>query len=953
LWLCTSPALAQNGWIVGSVRDSEKDSPIPGALVEVIDETGAFVAQALAGPDGAFRVEIEPGTYTVRFRSAGWYTEELVDQSVTAGETTTANAALTPNPYELDALLISVSKMEEKLTEAPAAVEIATRREISARPSTTIIDHVKGKAGVDVFTTGVQSHNVVIRGFNNILSGGVLNMIDNRIARIPAIRANLAYLIPTTDLDLDRMEVVLGPGSALYGPNADNGVIHSITKSPIDDPGLSFSLAGGLRQQGAEIGDGGQRLFEASDEGIFHGEGRIAVSPSDKLGFKLSGQYFMGTDYLFIDDAETAKQESAAECEASAFDLMNAGCLEFADGLDLTNQADRQLLVRSVENVAGGRDLDLERWSLDGRLDWRPSLGTSLVVAAGRATALSNVDLTPLGAAQVIDWAYDYAQVRLRSGDLFAQVFLNKNDNSDTFLLRSGRPLIDKSEQWVGQLQYASRIGERHDLIYGAEVLYTVPKTEGTINGQFEDDDTITEVGGYLQWRYEIDPRLDLTGGARIDNSSRLDRPVFSPRAALVFKPRPGHSLRATFNRAFSTPSTVSLFLDISGGTVPLGGPFAYDIRATGSSGVGFKFARDASGIPMHQSPFAPLLGGSPREFLRTTTDQLWAEAVALISLQDPEAGQLLAAIASPTEADVPVVPLTLNPDEEVYMSMSGGLAGIDDIPELKPSTTTTFEVGYKGLIGDNRLLLAANAWYSRVSDRISDQRVISPNVFLEGGALGVYLERQFLALVPDVFPDDEAARAEAGALAGTIGAIPLGVITPEQAGGTASAIVLADRNLLAFDLFGAEISARYHFGDADSEGRETGWEAEGAVSFVNDDQFAPGDGEAEGAIIPLNAPTVKGAGTIRYRDDRAGINGQIRFRAQNGFPMNSGVYSGDVDAYAVLDVGLGYRVRGLRGVWLQLDVQNLFDNQYRSSVGAPELGRFMMLRVRYDTSRF
>jgi hypothetical protein len=113
---------------------------------------------------------------------------------------------------------------------------------------------------------------------------------------------------------------------------------------------------------------------------------------------------------------------------------------------------------------------------------------------------------------------------------------------------------------------------------------------------------------------------------------------------------------------------------------------------------------------------------------------------------------------------------------------------------------------------------------------------------------------------------------------------------------------------------------------------------------------------ESSGAaseIVPLNAPTLKGSASLIYRDTEAGLNGAIRFRAQNGYPANSGVYVGDVEAFGVVDVAFGLKVPGMRNVWLQLDVQNVLDNSYQSFVGTPELGRFGLLRLRWDYSPF
>ncbi|TFG64800.1 MAG: TonB-dependent receptor, partial [Gemmatimonadales bacterium] len=103
-----------------------------------------------------------------------------------------------------------------------------------------------------------------------------------------------------------------------------------------------------------------------------------------------------------------------------------------------------------------------------------------------------------------------------------------------------------------------------HSLIYGFDYLHTVPQSEGTINGRHEDDDTVDEVGGYVQYEGALSDMFELVLAARVDKHSRLNDAVFSPRAAIVYKPDDTNSFRLTFNRAFTTPTTLNFFLDLS-----------------------------------------------------------------------------------------------------------------------------------------------------------------------------------------------------------------------------------------------------------------------------------------------------------------------------------------------------------------------------------------------------
>ncbi|MEN8374578.1 MAG: TonB-dependent receptor [Gemmatimonadota bacterium] len=929
-----SPAAAQTGAVAGTVRAAASEAgfsragtPLATVLVRVLGDGDQLVANALTTSEGTFRIaNIPAGTYTVVFTSAGWVEQRETGVTVSAGQTASLTVAMGEQVFNLNPITVTASKTEEKVLEAPAAIEVVNTNDIAEQPATTIAEHIKDLPGVDVLPTGLQGGYVVVRGFNNIFSGASLTMTDNRIARVPSLRANILHFNPTTNLDLERIEVVLGPGSALYGPNASSGVIHSITKSPIDYPGGAISFGGGFRQQtdvsGADVVFAGDTIpfpgFESSDEGVIHAEGRYAYRASERFGVKVSGQYFSGDDFRFVDPDEAEQQTIAAACLAD-FGPTNLACRNFDAGLNLGTSEGLAVLRESVDNVAAGRDYDLERWAVDGRIDVRPDEETTLIFAGGHSKTSNSIDLTGLGAAQVQDWGYNYGQVRALYKSAFAQLFFNKSDNSDSYLLRSGRPLVDKSSLFVAQIQNATAVADRQRFVYGFDFLRTNPQTEGTINGNNEDSDEFNEFGGYVQSETDIGDKLDLVAALRVDKSDALEDPVYSPRAALVFSPDEANSLRLTFNRSFGTPSTLNLFLDISGQSVPLGGPFRYDIRAQGVTKDGLAFQRrEGVALPDHTSPFGLVFGSNPREFHPTTTAQLWAEAVAVAGTIDPTLAAILGSLPVPSEQQVGVSVLTLNPSTASFEPAGS----IEDIPALKPTITNTIEVGYKGLLAD-RVLLAANAYYSRIDDFISALRNVTPNVFLNGADLAAYL-------TPFVGP------ANAGAIATQLGSIPLGVITSPEAGGSDAAILLTYQNLADVDMWGGDVSATIILDDS--------WEVSGSLSLVNDDEFDTGE-----EIVPLNATTAKGSLGLRYRNEEAGFNANLRGRAVNGFPFNSAVFIGEVSGYALADLNIGYKLPGAQNIWLTADALNLFDRAYRPTIGGPRLGRYMTFRLRFD----
>lgn len=899
-FLLLSPSLsAQEGAVAGTITGETSEAPLSSVQVEVAGPEGNVVGEALTGPAGRFRVSgLAPGGYAVVASLPGYRTARRPDVVVRAGETTRLSIALAPAAIELNPITVSAARQQEKLLEAPASITVVTRQEVEERPAISTLGHLEGIAGMDVMRAGLQQGYAVTRGFNNVFSGAMLTLTDYRIARVPSLRANISHLNPTTNPDIERIEVVRGPGSALYGPNAANGVLHTITKSPIDDPESVISLGGGLRQQDAVTG------FESSEEAVVHAEGRIARRFGDRFGVKVSGQYFAGRDYLFRDPAEEEARERARDCLNAPG---GAACLSFPAGTS-------EERLRRV----GDRDFDLERWAVDLRADWRPSDDVSAILSAGRTLAATSIDLTGIGTAQVDDFASSYYQARLNWDDLFAQVFLNRSGAGDTYLLQTGQPIDDQSSLLVGQLQHSSALGERQLLVYGVDVLRTTPVTNGSITGANERDDETTELGAYLQAERALSDRLELILAARGDYHSVLDKGIFSPRAALVFRPAPEHRLRATYNRAYSTPTTNNLFLDITARrfTVP-GTPASYGVQAQGTTGEGFRF-ENIGGRPAMKSPFV----ADPTRFLPTDTPTLWEIAAGIVAAEDPATGAFLAGL-EPSEDDISTVLRILNTGEgDPFLPFEGGIGSLGDIPAIREETTNTFEAGYKGLLRES-LLLSADAYYTIMENFIGPLRVETPNVFLDGEETAEFLAGEGLSPLA------------AGQLAGTLAQIPLGVVQPADASPAGPSVLLTYRNFGTVRVAGLDLAADYEVADR--------WSLGLAASLVSDDEF-----DADGVDVALNAPTFKARASARYRNEEAGFGGGASVRHVNGFPVNSGVFVGEIDDYRVVDLNVAYRLRTLEGVTFQLDVSNLLDSGHRTFVGVPELGRFAMARLQY-----
>ena len=889
LLLLVSPAGAQGtGAITGRVVAGSTGEPIAGARVEISGAGNRM--SALSDGNGRFHVSgLAEGTHAAVALHIGYRQARADAIEVVAGDTAVLEFALSRLAPQLETMVVTVSRSEERAQDAPASVSIVSTEEIEETPALTPAEHVKDAPGVDIARTGVMQANLVTRGFNDIFASSLLMLTDHRYDFIPSLRVNAPWLIPAANEDIERIEVQLGPGAAVYGPNAAAGVLHIITKSPFDWQGTTFSTGGVARGANAAGGSGMLRRGAIRHAGLI----------GERFGYKISGQVLSGEDWPHRDPVEVAARQAA-----------------------LDNGADESTLR------IGRRSLDAERWSVEGRAEYRPNEQVDASLALGRSQARSGVELTGLGAAQVNDWTLDYYHARARWRRLFVQGFLNASNAGDTWFLRTGEPIVDRSRMLVGQVQHGFDWGARHTVLYGVDAQRTDPRTGGTITGRNEDRDRTDEVGGYLNVETRLTPTVELFTAARVDHHSRLENVVVSPRAAIVYKPTESHALRLTWNRAFNTPGTNALFLDVVAGTLS---PLPYNVRAIGVSRRGLTFGRDCDGRLCMRSPFAT----SAAQTLPADATLLWPAVVNIVRLRG---GPDLSGIPAPTADNVGTVLRVLNPTTLAFDPVQA--SEVRDIPALRETVTSTFEVGYKGELGE-RFRVALDVYHERKRNFIGSLVVETPNVFLDAGTVGQAgtLASYLAGFMPAVEAQQLALEIGGTPSSATNPGVALGTVSPDGELAGSPDLLLTYRNFGALSRWGMDGSADLSLTDVIS--------VTGTYSWTTKNLF-PASEVGGWADIALNAPRQKGSLALHLRHAPRGLSASLAGRYVEGFPMISGAFVGDVRSYTIADLGAAWRFGPRRDALLSASIQNLFDDRHREFVGAPALGRSGTLQVQY-----
>ena len=912
----TTQLSAQQATLVGTVTDAEFGTPVAQARVQVLGGSGV---ETLTNDQGSYTFQLPPGSYSLVFEVVGYPLTREDDVTVSAGGTTTFDVVLESTAFQLDPIVVTAgrSQVGEKETEAAATSVTISSIEIEERPAPSFMEHLRSAPGVDILTYGLQGGNVTTRGFNNIFSGGLHMLTDNRLAGVPSLRVNLMHFIPSNDADIDRMEVVLGPGSALYGPNTANGVVHIITKSPLDEQGTSVTMGAGQRS-------------------VFQGSFRSAFKLSDDFGFKVSGQSLTGNEWEFDDPTEVANRASA---------LANpALCL-----------SDRQLRgysageAQTACNRVGTRDYDIKRLGIEAREDWRFADDGAFVATWGRNQS-SGVELTGLGAGQTQDWVYEFFQGRVSHNRFFAQAYLNTSNSGESYLINNGVPLVDRSKLWVTQVQHGIDMWDgRQDFTYGFDYFATRPETEGNINGQYENRDHMDEWGVYLQSKTALTDKIDFVLAARVDDHSILPDRVFSPRAALVMQPQEDHTLRLMYNQAYSSPSSLNYFLDISNGFAPGLEALGFGLRAYGTGANGWSVINEDGSLTGMRSPF-----NADRSAVLpiAATTAFWPALVGVMQAQiaagalPASLGALMPTLAGLTPTPADIGSMLVNPLSGQMAPASAASTMVRPIDPIQESNTETFEIGWTGILAD-RMKITAGLYYAKKNNFVSPLLLQTPVVTMNGNDIASFitvpvvtaLTQALMAAGLDAATAAAQAQAQAATIipqvAGGMAQVPVGVVSSSEFSPGAD-LIASYRTVGDLTMFGSDVAMQWFLNDR--------WTMGGTFSWVSDERF-PVLGTDP---ISLNAPKRKGTMSMAYRDVVSGFNASARWRFNSSFKGNSAGYVGEVPASSVVDLGFGYRLPSTDAT-LQLSVQNIFDSENFAFVGVPSIGRYAMVKVKYD----
>ena len=387
----------------------------------------------------------------------------------------------------------SVSKKEQKMSQVAAAIFVINQEEIRRSGATNIPDLLRMVPGLDVGQINANTWAISARGFNHELADKLLVLIDGRSV-YTATFAGVTWDTQDVPLeDIDRIEVIRGPGGTIWGANAVNGVINIITKA-------AGNTAGGLITAG---GGTNQRAFGTTQYG-----GKIAGT----FDYRVFGKYL---DYTQSPDKDGDRSGDNWHLLHGGFRI--DGKLSASDSLTIqgdvyVGREGAEIIHTSVdppENENVQREAELSGGNILGR------------------------------------WNHTFAN----GSDATLQFYFDNNlrDGPES---REGRNTIDVD------FQHHVALGTRHDLIWGAGYRFTKDLTVGTIDLAYVPASLGIQIfNSFVQDEITLKPdRLYLTLGTKLEHESYAGFEL-EPTIRLAWTPDNHQTIWGAVSRASRTPS--------------------------------------------------------------------------------------------------------------------------------------------------------------------------------------------------------------------------------------------------------------------------------------------------------------------------------------------------------------------------------------------------------------
>lgn len=443
----------------------------------------------------------------------------------------------------------SVSKKQESLMTAPAAVHVLTSEDIRRSGATCIPEVLRLVPGLQVSQINANSWAITCRGFQNQFANKLLVLIDGRSVY------NTQYSGVYWDVqdvileDVERIEVVRGPGGALWGANAVNGIINIITKDASETQGTLIVAGKGTQDRGFGTVRYGGQLGEQAHYRLY-------------LKYKDIKSSFQNTDSFTTLPQGAPNNPSPNPQNASFNDLGDDWNTCHSGGRLDWDKTDQDHITLSAHGYYGNVDQSSSRISLP--FTFEGDYGETTQVSGGHV----------LGR-----WSHTQSE----SSDTSLQLYCNRLRRAQSNATQTDDTLdLDFQHRWA--------LTQRHELVWGLGYRFNsnLSNNEGVVTFSPKRRDTQL-FSSFIQDEIQlIQDRLSLIVGSKLEHNDYTGVEL-QPSVRMSWTPRSNHNVWGAISRAVRTPSRADNDLRVRAGSASLSGSDQFESETVIAYELGYR----------------------------------------------------------------------------------------------------------------------------------------------------------------------------------------------------------------------------------------------------------------------------------------------------------------------------------------------------------------------------
>ncbi len=934
--------------VSGKVVDNNGEALI-GVNIAILGK----VVGTISDVNGNFSLSTNtPAPFTLTISSIGYASQTL---EVT-GSMSNVEIKLEEQSILGQEVIVSASRFEENVLQAPVAVEKMDIIAIRNAPAATFYESLRNLKGVDVAAQSLTFNSPTTRGFaanGNLRMNQLIDGIDNFA---PGLNFAAGNIVGISELDLESVELLPGASSALYGPGGMNGTLLMTSKSPFEYQGLSASVRGGVMH------------FNSPSQNVRPmGEfaARYAKSFNDRFAFKVNVSYLTADDWeatdfrSFVDNGNhNLGIENTTRENDPGYDGINIYGDEIgtnigpnssvASGLvqaGLITPEQAQLLPNEVVTRTGYTDEDLVDYDafslkLNTALHYRINEDLELIgqVSYGNGTTV----YTANNRNAISNFSLTQAKLELKGSNFFLRGWTTLERSGDSYDAGNLGVAINstwKSDtDWFGEYagayltalaqnggdvtashQFARSIADQGRLMPGSpefnsvsEQLQKTPISQG--GALFEDRTNLYHVEGMYNFSKFI-KAVDITVGASYRHYRlRSDGTLFDDADGNAI-PINEYGIYGQISKSFVNDR---IKLQVSGrydknenfdgrftprgsAVFSLGADRQHNLRFSAQTAFRFPTTQNQF-INLQLRPGVVLIGGLP-QFLERFDDN---PAYSL-----PNAGAFGAAFGAATEdpevlnqavqtiiagggdpTDVALVQQTII---GISLNQTVGILEPFEFDEFKVERVFSLETGYRGLIAD-KLYVDAYVYWSRYNDFVGQRLVV------QGASADDPLS--VIGLTPG----------------STVYILPVTFDQPVET-------------------LGWGLSLDYQL--------PKGFQIGANVAY-NSIEGIPADAVADGLRVDWNTPRYRTNVSFSNREVVKNLGFGITWRWQDRFNWESGFGSGPIGDFHTVDAQINYKVSSIKTIF-KVGAQNMFNSYYTTGIANPSIGGLYYVKVTFD----